>query len=273
MFCRTEEDVYYDNYSPPWSVWRPGLLPGGEVQGLQARHGVAHTVEVDAVPVVWLVVVASVQVLTGPVSPKWDWTAVSTSHEYCELCVSSRPDTVDLEILGPEPGLVAVVGVRQLRGEGHLGHVVGRAGQAGALAGGVRAWGGAGVRGGELGLGEAAGVGRAVQGPGASQLGGQVLEVAQVEGPRDLGREGGGGRVGGEVGGAHRLVETLPGAGRRVGLILHTQQLLDPLAKQGGTPLSLLTYSQHDTPALSSHSSLTYLCTAWCGRGCCCCWW
>ena len=56
----TEEDVHYDNYSPPWSVWRPGLLPGGEVQGLQAGHGVAHTVKVDAVPVVAEKVVAGV---------------------------------------------------------------------------------------------------------------------------------------------------------------------------------------------------------------------
>ena len=44
----------------------------------------------------------------------------------------------------------------------------------------------------------------------------------------------------GQVGGAHRLVETFPGAGRGVGLLLHPQQLLDPLAQQGGTSLSLL---------------------------------
>ena len=60
---------------------------------------------------------------------------------------------------------------------------------------------------------EAAGVGRGVvERPGASQPRRQV-EVTEVEWPRDLGREGGGGR-GREVGGAHALEQASAGAGR-----------------------------------------------------------
>ena len=58
----------------PGTVWWPGLLPGREVQGLQAGHGVAETVEVNAVP--GLTVVTGgvragphIQVLTGAMSP------------------------------------------------------------------------------------------------------------------------------------------------------------------------------------------------------------
>ena len=55
---------------------------------------------------------------------------------------------------------------------------------------------------------------RAVLGPGAAQPRRDV-EVAEVEGPRDLGRQGGGRRLV-EVGGAEALEEAAPGAGRRV---------------------------------------------------------
>ena len=55
---------------------------------------------------------------------------------------------------------------------------------------------------------------RAVLGPSAAQPRRDV-EVAEVEGPRDLGREGGGRRLV-EVGGAQALEEAAPGAGRRV---------------------------------------------------------
>ena len=55
---------------------------------------------------------------------------------------------------------------------------------------------------------------RAVLGPSAAQPRRDV-EVAEVEGPRDLGREGGGRRLV-EVGGAEALEEAAPGAGRRV---------------------------------------------------------
>ena len=55
---------------------------------------------------------------------------------------------------------------------------------------------------------------RAVLGPSAAQPRRDV-EVAEVEGPRDLGREGGGRRLV-QVGGAEALEEAAPGAGRRV---------------------------------------------------------
>ena len=101
----------------PGTVLRPGLLPGGEVQGLQARHGVAYTVKVDAVPVVAEKVVAGVlQVLVGPMSPQWDGTTrqiflIRTARNLAG-CVAS-PDTIDMMRFIPVPGLVVVVGVRQ----------------------------------------------------------------------------------------------------------------------------------------------------------------
>ena len=228
----------------PGTVLRPGLLPGGEVQGLQARHGVAHTVKVDAVPVVAEKVVAGVwQVLVWPMSPQWDGTTrqiflIRTARNLAGCAAS--PDTIDMMRFIPVPGLVVVVGVRQFWGEGNVRHVVRRAAHTLALAGGVRGRGGAGAGGHLRLLGEAGGVGGRVQGPRASQLGGKLSKLSEVEWPRHLGREGGGGRVVGQVGGAHRLVETFPGAGRGVRLLLHPQQLLDPLAQQGGTSLSLL---------------------------------
>ena len=206
----------------------------------------AQAVEVDAVPGLAVAggvrAVCQLEVLTGAMSPEQDGAAAQS--------------------LISAPGRVVVVRVGQLRGERGRGvvvvlesvaHVVRGPAHTVALAGGVRARGGAGLRGGVrlglrllgvvllgmlvvvvvvIGVGvvgvmmvvmmvvvvvvmmvvlmvlvsglETAVVGRVVQGPGGPQLGWDV-EFPQVERPRDLGRQGGGGRGRGraEVGGAH----------------------------------------------------------------------
>lgn len=75
----------------PRTLWRPGFLPRGEVESLQAGDGgVTQAVEVDAVPVVgvgghvWHGVtrvpappaLTRVQALAGAVSPKLDGAAI-----------------------------------------------------------------------------------------------------------------------------------------------------------------------------------------------------
>ena len=107
-------------------------------------------------------------------------------------------------------------------------------------------------------LPEAAGVGGGVvQGAGSSQPRRDV-EVTEIKWPRDLRRKGGGGQGRGcEVGGAQTLEEAAAGARRGVlgvRVLVHTQQLPDPVTQQRGASLRLLAWHRHSSLTLATIS-------------------